>query len=210
MNFLTRTLDKLTIRRSLAIGILSVFIGLCVVTYHKHELMLQAIFPSIVPSELRDSEKELVAQFMIKYPEVSYATVLRFEFQRNTRIPIHRAFNDKDVEEIVIGRLQGGDGALPIFIEDDGPNNNAMIKIIQGEMICNPFKDGGLARVWPDLVKRFTISCRTVIPPGFGSGAHGYIVIHLDEPQSDYRHQTMRRDLNELAIGLDKTWTRAK
>jgi hypothetical protein len=152
---------------------------------------------------------ELAEAFMAKYHgSAVYMTILQFEFQKNTRTPFYRNFNDKVTEDIVMGRLKGGSGALPIFIENDGSNNNQMIKIIQGEYFCEPFNAGGLARVWPDLNTVFTVSCRVPIPPGFGS-SRGYIVLHFKEPKlRDYEMDAVKVDLMNLANMIDKTSTK--
>lgn len=137
--------------------------------------------------------------FMRKYQtSAAYLTILKLDHTRNTRTPIYRAFNRKDVKEAVTTRLNGGDGALPMFIKDDNSNNNQLITIMQGELTCDPFSAGGLSRVWPDLIKRFTISCRVPIPPVPGQ-VRGYIVVHLDETPRPYEMETIKRDLQDLA-----------
>ena len=134
----------------------------------------------------------------------SYMTILRLEHAKNTRVPIYRAYNDDDVRVVVTKRLNGGDGALPMFIKDDVSNNNQMITIIQGEMVCDPFDAGGLSRVWPDLTTRFTRSCRVPIPPGFG-GVRGYIVVHFKgPPMRSYEWDAMKIDLMDLAVKIHK------
>lgn len=160
---------------------------------------------AVVPfSTLTSANEDAVAAFMYKWKSsASYMTVLRFDYSRNTRVPIHRFFNDEEMRTILMDRLNGGDGALPIFITNDNSNNNQMITIIQGEMTCGPFVDGGLSRVWPDLAKTFTVSCRVPIPPGFG-GAIGYIVVHFKQPElRPYEFEAMKIDLMGLSIALN-------
>lgn len=156
------------------------------------------------PTELSRASRDLVESFMYKHRvSASYLTVLRFDFPKNTRVPIHRFFNDEDVKKVVLERLNGGDGALPIFIRDDVSNNNQIINLLHGEMDCSPFEAGGLSRVWPDLVQRFTVSCRVPIPPGFG-GPTGYMVLHMKKPeQRAYEFEAMKIDLLGLAIALN-------
>jgi hypothetical protein len=155
-------------------------------------------------TKLSPAGEDSVANFMYKWRSSAvYLTVLRFEHAKNTRVPIYRFFNDDAVKKIITDRLNGGDGALPMFIANDNSNNNQMISVIQGEMTCGPFEGGGLARVWPDLVKTFTISCRVPIPPGFG-GAIGYIVVHFKQPElRSYEFEAMKIDLAGLAIALN-------
>jgi hypothetical protein len=71
--------------------------------------------------------------------------------------------------------------------------------MIEGEYRCDPFDGGGLARVWPDLIPRFTMSCRVSIPPSFDGGLRGYIVVHFNKPLSTYELDAIRIDLLLLA-----------
>jgi hypothetical protein len=149
--------------------------------------------------------EENVAVFMRKYSDsVMYLTVLRFDFPRNSRVPIYRAFNNEDIKKIVYDRLKGGDGALPMFIEGDNSFNNQTIATIQGELRCEPFANAGLSRVWPDLVPRFTVSCRVPIPPAFDGGIRGYIVVHLNKTLTPYEMEALKLDLMVLGTSIYK------
>lgn len=155
--------------------------------------------PEEAPIRMTYRTEEAADFFMKKYQaSAAYMTILKLDFQKNTRTPIYRVFNRQDVKDAVIGRLKGGDGALPMFIRSDQSNNDNMLTILEGTPVCAPFGDAGLARVWPDLVKRFTISCRVPIPPSPGF-VRGYIVVHFDAEVRPYEQDTVKRDLAELA-----------
>jgi hypothetical protein len=158
---------------------------------------------SLAPAavDITDESRRLVAEFMNRYPNVAYLTVLKMDFGHNLRTPILRHFNDKKLEEFVYKKLDGGDGSLPIFLRDDAKNNNQMITIIQGGIICDDFKNGGLARVWPELVGQLAVSCRITIPPAF-SLIRGYIVVHLTEQPRAYELEKLQLDLADLAQRL--------
>lgn len=162
-------------------------------------LASQDLHPVVI--DITPESIKVINEFMRKYPNASYLTVLKLDFSHNMRTPIHRSFNDKALETIIYDRLKGGDGSLPIFLRDDASNNNQMITIIQGGLVCSPFKGGGLARVWPDLADRLTISCRVTIPPAY-SLARGYIVVHLKDEMRPYEYQTLQDDLVALAQKL--------
>lgn len=156
-------------------------------------------------SSLTSEAEETIAVFMRKYSDsVMYLTVLRFDFPRNTRIPIYRAFNNEDIKKIIYDRLKGGDGALPMFIAGDNSFNNQTIATMQGELRCEPFSNAGLSRVWPDLVPKFTISCRVPIPPAFDGGIRGYIVVHLNKTLTPYEMEALKLDLMVLGTTIYK------
>ena len=151
------------------------------------------------PIKMTYRSEEAADFFMKKYSATAaYMTILKIDTKRNTRTPIYRVFNRDDVKSAVIERLRGGDGALPMFIRGDSTNNDNMLTVLEGTPVCAPFGDAGLARVWPDLVKRFTISCRVPIPPS-PSVVRGYIVVHFDAPVRPYEQDTVKRDLTEVA-----------
>jgi len=154
---------------------------------------------------LTSEGEELISVFMRKYSDSAmYLTVLRFDFPRNTRTPIYRAFNNEDIKKLIYERLKGGDGALPMFIEGDNTFNNQTIATMQGELRCEPFANAGLSRVWPDLVPKFTISCRVPVPPAFDGGIRGYIVVHLNKTLTPYEMEALKLDLMVLGTSVYK------
>lgn len=203
LSLLSPILEKLSLSRVLQFGLLIAFCLLGYVGYLYAPTMLQDSAQVAKSKELKSlspESKTAAENFMKKYKSSAvYMTVLRFEFTRNTRVPIHRIFNSPPIEKIITERLNGGDGALPIFVKGDNSNNEQMISIMQSEYRCDPFDGGGLARVWPDLVPRFTVSCRVPIPPAFNSGTRGYIVVHFNKPMTTYEMDAIRLDLLMLA-----------
>lgn len=197
-------LDKLTFKKVVASALL-IFFGLSgyigyLYSNRISENLTSYSLKSVPFEKLNPKAIALTEDFMKKHKDdVMYLTILRFDFSINTRIPIYRYFNNHLIREIVMGRLNGGDGRLPIFIDGDTSNNNQVIALMRGEIICSPFKDGGLARVWPDLVPKFTTSCRVPIPPGYGATLRGYIVVHSNVNLSDYQLEVLKLDLLELA-----------
>lgn len=164
-----------------------------------HLLAGSKLAPAAV--EITNESRQLVADFMRKYDKVAYLTILKMDFGHNLRTPILRTFNDKKLEEFVYRKLDGGDGSLQIFLRDDAKNNNQMITIIQGGLVCDDFANGGLARVWPELIGQLKMSCRITIPPAF-SLIRGYVVVHLSDNLRPYDLETLQLDLADLAQRL--------
>lgn len=206
-------LTKLTLQRVLLFGLLVMVCIAGYIAYTGVDKITAKFLPTPTwaskPFVALNEDSQLASHaFMKKYfTTASYLTALRLDHPKNTRVPIFRIFNDDDVRVIVTKRLGGGDGALPMFIKDDISNNNQMITIIQGEMVCDPFDAGGLSRVWPDLTTKLTRSCRVPIPPGFG-GVRGYIVVHFKgPPMRQYEWDAMKIDLMNLAVKIHQLET---
>jgi hypothetical protein len=203
---LAKFIGQLTVKR---VALLAVVVAIALGGYAGYLNISQTNTPQLLATQemmpvaidITGESTKAIDGFMRKYPNAAYLTVLKMDFSHNIRTPIHRSFNDKELETIIYTRLKGGDGSLPIFLRDDAKNNNQMITIIQGGLVCSPFKDGGLARVWPDLAERLTISCRVTIPPAY-SLARGYVVVHLTSEMRPYEYQVLQDDLIFLAQTL--------
>lgn len=202
----TPILEKATFKRVLSIGLLILFGLVGYIGYQQSAALGKFLFTrtesgnkpfTVIPPE----SEQAIGIFMRKHQEVVYLTVLTFKFESNTRLPIYRSFNSDELKKIIYERLNGGDGALPIFIKNDTSNNAQVESIITGETRCDPFTGGGLARVWPDLASKLTMSCRVPIPPVFGNNIPGYMVAHVTKKLTDYEIEVLKLDL----ILLSKT-----
>jgi len=205
LSSVARVLEKATFGRVLAVGLLILFGVLGYIGYSQSTNIGQIVFNKDDINQfvnLPPISQQAVELFMKKHKSVVYLTVLTFKFEKNIRLPIYRSFNSNELKSIIYTRLDGGDGALPIFIKNDQSNNNQMISIITGEITCDPFTGGGLARVWPDLEKRLTMSCRVPIPPSFGDLIQGYMVAHVAQPLTPYEVEVLKLDLILLAKTL--------
>lgn len=202
-------LEKLSLKRVALFGLLVAFLVGGYFLYFYTPVIGDRVLSNISSRELRvitPAAEKAIDAFMTKHSNTAvYLTVLKFNFHTNTRTPIYRSFNNDDVKKIIFERLKGGDGSLPLFIRDDVSNNDQMISIIQGETVCDPFSAGGLARVWPDLSNRFEMSCRVPVPPAFGGGVRGYIVVHSSRMLKSYELETFRLDLKLLATQVNNT-----
>jgi hypothetical protein len=200
-------LEKATFKRVLAVGLLIMFGLIGYIGYTQAPALGKFLFSSESSTgnkpfvHIPPESEQTIGIFMRKHTEVVYLTVLTFQFEKNTRLPIYRAFNSDELKKIIYERLNGGDGALPMFIKNDSSNNAQVIALITGETHCDPFTGGGLARVWPDLATKLTMSCRVPIPPVFGNNIPGYMVVHVTKKLTDYEVEVLKLDL----ILLSKT-----
>jgi hypothetical protein len=204
----TPILEKATFKRVLSVGLLILFGLVGYIGYQQSSALGKILFTThsegnkpftFIPPESQQG----IDIFMRKHKEVVYLTVLTFQFEKNTRLPIHRSFNSDELRKIITERLNGGDGALPIFIKNDTSNNSQIIAIISGETNCDPFTGGGLARVWPDLSTKLTMSCRVPIPPVFGNNIPGYMVVHITKKLSEYEIEVLKLDLILLSKAIN-------
>lgn len=196
-------LEKITLTRVLQVGLLIIFLLIGYIGYSYTPLMAESFSEKSHTKSLKiltkDDEIEVLS-FMKKYKNyVVFLNILKFDFPRNTRISVYRAFNNDEIKQIVDSKLNEGNINFPIFFENDKTNNDQVINLIKGEMICSPFKDGGISRIWPDLNTKLLISCLMPIPPAFGVGVSGYIVVHLSSDMRPFEYEAMKLDLRLLA-----------
>lgn len=208
LSSLVTILEKATFKRVLAVGLLVAFCLIGYIGYNQAPALGAFLFTTPVSGNkpfihIPPESEQLIEIFMKKHKEVVYLTVLTFQFEKNTRLPIYRSFNSDELKKIVFERLNGGDGALPMFIKNDPSNNTQIIALITGETHCDPFTGGGLARVWPDLASKLTLSCRVPIPPVFGNNIPGYMVAHVTKKLSDYEVEVLKLDLILLSKNIN-------
>jgi len=204
---IAKILVKLSLKRVLLFALLSGTCVLSYLTYTSQASITEYVFAKKEKpfTAIGDRSKLAALAFMKKYQSTAaYLTVLKLEHRKNTRTPVYRAFNDDELRDEIMKRLNGGSGALPMYIKGDESNNTQMISLVQGEQICDPFMAGGLSRVWPDLKNKFVASCRVPFPQGFGN-IQGYIVVHFrGQPMRPYEWDAMRIDLLDLAHTIEK------
>lgn len=200
-------LDKLNLKRVILFGLLTTMALMAYYAYYYAPEIGDRYLTNIRAKELtvvKPGAQKSINSFMSKHHSTAiYLTVMKFNFLANMRAPIYHEFNNDDVKQDVFKRLNGGDGAIPLFIKDDIENNDQVISIIQGETICNTFSAGGLGRVWPDMVKIFAMSCRVPVPPAAG-GVRGYVAVHMNKILSGYELESFKLDLRLLANDLHR------
>jgi hypothetical protein len=204
---LSTLLKYATFKRVLTIGLLIIFLLAGYIGYRQAPAIAN-LFTSngsrpfvFIPTE----SEAVIGVFMKKHTEVAYLAVVTFKFEKNTRLPIYRTFNDEEIKKFIYERLNGGDGAIPIFIKNDESNNNQIISIISGETNCAPFSAGGLSRSIPESIPKFHTSCRAPLPPVFGDGIRGYVVAHVNGKMlSTYEIEVLKLDLILLSKLLNE------
>lgn len=133
----------------------------------------------------------IVTDFMKQHPAVQMITIVDANPIDNTRVIVHRSFNDQKVKAYIEARTgeypRAGDG--PLFTAD-ADNNKIVLSILNGEFSCSPVREYSIfARAFPELAGKTTYQCRVPLPPSFGK-ATGWFSLLLKEPLSaeEYDH----------------------
>lgn len=133
----------------------------------------------------------IVNDFLKQHPNVQMLTIVDANPIDNTRIIVHRAFNDGRVRTYVEERAaeipRVGDG--PLFTAD-ADNNKIVLSILNGEFSCSLVTEYSIfARAFPDLMTSRTFQCRVPLPPSFGK-ATGWFSLLLAQPLTaeEYDH----------------------
>lgn len=124
---------------------------------------------------------EIFKAYLKLHPEVTYISLMDANPITNKRSVVTRYFNDKEIQNIIESQVREnptmGDG--PLLTAD--PNlNKQVLAILAGEFYCDPAKAGVITRIFPEVAKRLTYSCRVPLPPAFNK-ATGWITLHLNE-----------------------------
>ena len=77
---------------------------------------------------------------------------------------------------------------VPLFTEDK-KDNNRLLRLINGEFICMPYKDSTAYKYVPEGEQLISTVCGIGIPPSYGEFS-GILTIYLkDVPNSDLTEQ---------------------
>ncbi len=132
-------------------------------------------------------------------PLVVGIQIVSVDLQTNTRYIVHTSIYDKVVEDMYISFINKTiTVVVPVFIKDDDVSNSRMIRIINHQFDCSPFKETISYRYVPEAAPFISTTCSISIPPSYGE-FKGIIGVHLRKPPTDVEKDRMRILIKEIA-----------
>jgi len=126
------------------------------------------------------------------------------DFQRNTRIITYTSVDNPELRALYGKFIEKAPTELPLF-NTDIINNGRLVNLVNGEFICNPYKDTLSAKLVPESVVFVKTLCAGPVPPLYGRFT-GIISIYLSrEPTAIEVEQlrTLSRTLGLLVYNND-------
>lgn len=139
-----------------------------------------------------------IEDYSQRYPFIGAISLIGFDFQKNTRLPVFTIIPNAQIKEIVSKYPAGADIA-PIFTSDK-KQNDAMSALLNGEFACVGSKAGAFSRIFK-LQDILTTSCRIPILPASGRMI-GYLAVHLTKTPTPAELKQIEADTKTIAASI--------
>lgn len=121
----------------------------------------------LVPKRLSKPSSDQIDEVVRKLDLVVGIQITLVDFQRNTRIVTYTSIDDNNLLAIYAAFANKAPPELPLF-NSDVINNKRLVDLVNGEFICNPYKETIAATLVPDSVAYIHTLCANAIPPFYG------------------------------------------
>jgi len=126
--------------------------------------------------------------------------ITSIDFEKNTRKVVYASTDSEELKNVYSKYENTTIPDIPLFNTDEA-NNKRMVELINGEFICNPFKETIAYKLAPDADKLISTVCANGIPPYYGRFS-GIISIYLKRPPTADEANQLRILSRELAISI--------
>jgi GAF domain-containing protein len=119
------------------------------------------------------------------------------DFQRNVRIIAYTSIDNPQLKELYNRYSSSAIAEVPLF-DDDEKNNKRLVNLINGDFVCNTFKETIVAKLVPEGEKYVHTICANGIPPRYSKFA-GIIGVYLSReptPEEVDQIRTLARQLS--------------
>lgn len=149
-----------------------------------------------VSSEMQDRIRLLVT----KHPLIKSINVLTADIHLNRRTIVYRFSEDPAANEAFDKLIAERGPTQPIFTADEG-NNSQMVAVINGEFVCQAYKDTINAKLAPTLAASTPVLCRISLPPYYGDFS-GYVAVSLVKAPTPEEEQELEQTIKLLATDM--------
>jgi len=200
---LSQFLSKLTWKKIFQLAILLLVILLAWATFDNREYLYTSLngpmLPQLSPSNQKLSKHvtDQINDAVMRSELIVGIQVTIVDFQRNTRMIIYTNIDNPQLKELY-NRYNSGSIAEVSLFDDDEKNNKRLVNLINGEFVCNPFKDTIAAKLVPEGEKYVRTICANGIPPRYSKFA-GIIGVYLSReptPEEVDQIRTLAKQLS--------------
>lgn len=190
------------------IGQISAVLALVVATwvsYENREHIYRQIFQarlrvSSYPVALSKKSTEEIDKAVKQADLIVGIQITSVDFEKNTRKIVYASIDNDDLRTIYSRYENTTIPDIPLFNNDEN-NNRRMVELINGEFICNPYKDTIQYKLAPEADKVITTVCANGIPPYYGRFS-GIISIYLKRPPTPEETSQLRIMAREVATSI--------
>lgn len=126
------------------------------------------------------------------------------DFQRNTRVITYTSIDKPELRVIFNRFIKTAPAELPLF-NTDPINNRRLVNLVNGEFICDPYRDTIAAKFLPESMEHIDTLCANSIPPFYGrfSGIIGIYLKRQPTPNEVDQIRTLSKTLSSTVFNND-------
>lgn len=129
--------------------------------------------------------------------------VVNVDFKKNNRSTAYFAFSDINLKTSFANFQASKIAETPLFTDNE-INNQRIIDLINGEFICNDFKDTQSIKAYPRAGDTIPTICAISIPPYYGRFS-GYMNIYLIKKPSADEISVIRQLSRDISLRIYET-----
>jgi len=132
-----------------------------------------------------------IAEVVDKSPLIEGIIIVDVDLQRNMRHSVYVMIKDKDIQEMYDKFSNGAISVEVPFFTGEYVNDRRLIRVMNQEFVCGPFKDTVAYKYAPMAANKIKIVCAVSIPPSFGK-FKGIVGIYLKEDPTEIQKDQIR------------------
>jgi hypothetical protein len=129
-----------------------------------------------------DQTKNLIKEYVTGNDDILGMGVLGADLRQNEARSLYFFSDDNALDNLNENFQQAGINRFPLFTNSE-QSNIEVIKIINGEFSCTPFRDTSFSVIFPELNSTINFLCRGSIPAYYGYFS-GYIIVFVKGPMN--------------------------
>lgn len=124
--------------------------------------------------------------------------IVSVDLQRNMRHSVYTMIKDPNIQSIYDKFANGAISIEVPFFTGDETHDKRLIRVINNEFVCSPFKETIAYKYAPQAAEKITTVCAISIPPSYGE-FKGIVGLYLRKVPSDIEKDQLRIYIKDMS-----------
>lgn len=199
-------INSLTWKKIAMFSVLTIIIGFSVAIFENRNAVYNFVSPLWVRDDIPSSKRTLskntmdhIDAIVRKSDLVVAIQVTLVDFQRNTRTVTYTSIDDPGLRGVYAEFEKSRVPVeVPLFTADI-INNKRVVDLVNGEFICNPYKETIAATLVPESTKYIVTLCANSVPPYYGRFS-GILGVYLKREPTKIEIEQIRNVSTTLGL----------
>lgn len=197
-------IDALTWKRAGLLFMFGTFVVLLLMLFENRTTIFNRLVDPIpvenlaIPWQVTDKTKEELTN-LVSIPQVGGVLLTEVDLKKNRRITKFWSAKDASFRQEV-GQIIGT--LLPqAFFDTDPRNNEQMLAVLNNQFVCSPTEETVFVRFFPNLQKRYPVTCRLAVPPFSGHFA-GMVTVLLNKVPTQGEVDSLKIEITRVSVEM--------